>query len=138
MNYHQKLVVQNARFYEAFEKGDIHLLEGVWSHADDVRCVHPGCGMLTGWAAIRKSWEEIFSSATRLRFSLRNVAARPMEPLGIVTLVEEIVFRDGPTMHSASVLATNLFELIGGEWRMIHHHGSLIAEKDEGHWYQYN
>ncbi|HZS10609.1 MAG TPA: nuclear transport factor 2 family protein [Nitrospirales bacterium] len=34
--------------------------------------------------------------------------------------------RQGDTDRESQVLATNLYERIGGEWKIIHHHGSPV------------
>ena len=50
-----------AQFYEALQSGDIAKLMAVWSDDDDVVCVHPGGPRVLGHAAVRATFEEIFS-----------------------------------------------------------------------------
>jgi SnoaL-like domain len=50
-----ELIEANARFYRAFESFDLGQMEQVWSHADHVRCIHPGWALLAGWDAVRES-----------------------------------------------------------------------------------
>ncbi|MBI4535664.1 MAG: nuclear transport factor 2 family protein [Ignavibacteriae bacterium] len=135
------MILQNARFYEAFENADLDALDSIWLHSQRVRCIHPGWDIIVGWEAVRESWERVFASNAAMKFSLRNVAAEIHGKLGVVVLIEEIVWRSGSSVESGSVLATNLFEHDGKTWRMIHHHGSpLIGEKDsaEGGSFRYN
>ena len=51
-----------AQFYEALQRGDIDKLMAVWSDDDEIVCVHPGGPRLIGAAAIRASFEGIFSN----------------------------------------------------------------------------
>ena len=137
----QQLLVQNARFYEAFENSDLDSLESVWSHEPDVKCIHPGWHLLEGWDAVRESWENIYRSENNFKVSLRNVSASVHGKLGIVTLVEEIVYTTSTSLRSAQIMATNIFRFNGVEWKMIHHHGSplMIAERQENdEKYKYN
>ena len=46
--------------------------------ANHAKCVHPGWPLLTGWDAVRSSWEAIFESTEEMRFTLGDVrVARP-------------------------------------------------------------
>jgi hypothetical protein len=61
--------------------------------------------------------------------------------LGIVTLVEEITSKTLTSIRSGAIMATNIFEFDGEEWKMIHHHGSpmIVAEEEESDdKYRYN
>jgi hypothetical protein len=49
-----QVVEANARFYRAFESLDLRQMDAVWSHADHVRCIHPGWCLLEGWEAVRQ------------------------------------------------------------------------------------
>lgn len=126
------LLIQNARFYEAFEQADLDAMTAVWSHDAQVRCIHPGWGAATGWESVRKSWESIFSGGTTLRFSLRNVDARVCGTVGVVSLLEEIVLAGEVVQQSIQAAATNLFAFEAGEWRMIVHHSSPVMTVEEG------
>jgi ketosteroid isomerase-like protein len=67
----------NAEFYRAFEALSIEAMESIWSHQDDVRCVHPGWDALCGWEAVQKSWAGIFDSArqagTYMEFNVTDI-----------------------------------------------------------------
>lgn len=127
MTSEDEILLQNARFYEAFEQKSLDDLDDIWSHKDHVTCVHPGWNVLLGWKEIRQSWERIFTNEMVTKFSLRNVRARVLNTIAIVVLEEEVTFVSGPLAQTRSIIATNIFELEAGKWRMIHHHGSPLA-----------
>jgi ketosteroid isomerase-like protein len=116
----------NARFYRVFESLDLRQMDEVWAHGDHVRCVHPGWGLLTGWDAVRESWESIFKGSEEMRFSITDVNAYVEGPIGWVTCTENILSEARGNISVTSLLATNIFERSAGEWRMIHHHASHI------------
>lgn len=124
--------MQNARFYEAFEQSDLETLDAVWSHSENVKCVHPGSELLEGWHAVRESWVSLFTSIFHPRISLRNVVAEIRGTTGIVTLVEELQYATEKTIHSGLLVVTNIFEYDGRDWRMIHHHASPLLQREEG------
>lgn len=116
----------NARFYRAFEALDLTEMDQVWSHGEHVRCVHPGWAMLEGWEAVRQSWEAIFKDSREMRFSLGDVQARVGGDLGWVTCAENILSQVRGNIAVTTLIATNVFERRGAEWRMVLHHASHI------------
>ena len=112
-----------AQFYEALQQGDIAKLMAVWADDDEVVCVHPGGPRLIGPAAIRASFEAIFSNG-----------AIPVEPeqvhrlaaLGCAVhhLVERILIRTESGTQTAWVQATNVYAKTAHGWRLVAHHAS--------------
>ena len=45
-----------------------------------------------------------------------------------VVLVENVMQVAGSRRLEAKSIATNVFERMGGQWYLVHHHGSPIAE----------
>jgi ketosteroid isomerase-like protein len=115
----------NEQFYRAFEALDMRAMEQVWAHGEHVKCVHPGWPLLTGWAAVRESWESIFTNTEEMRFTLSNVRATVGGELAWVTCTENILSEVSGRVSVTTILATNLFERAGG-WRLVHHHASHI------------
>jgi ketosteroid isomerase-like protein len=124
----------NLRFYRALENRDFDEMSAVWAHGEHVRCVHPGWAMLEGWEAVRQSWEAIFKDSREMRFSLGDVQARVGGDLGWVTCAENILSQVRGNIAVTTLIATNVFERRGAEWRMVLHHAShiLTAEPPGG------
>jgi ketosteroid isomerase-like protein len=116
----------NGRFYRAFESLDLAEMDTVWSHDEHVTCVHPGWHLLVGWDEVRASWETIFKNTAEIRFTLSDVRVVVRDLLGWVTCVENILSSHQGRIAVTSVLATNLFERDGPEWRIVHHHASHL------------
>jgi ketosteroid isomerase-like protein len=121
-----EVIEANARFYRAFEALDIAEMDRVWAHGDHVKCVHPGWPLLTGWEAVRESWESIFTNTQEMRFTLSNVSAAVGGDLAWVTCTENILSDVGGRVSVTAILATNLFERDGAGWRLVHHHASHV------------
>jgi ketosteroid isomerase-like protein len=120
-----EVIEANARFYRAFEALDIAEMDRVWAHGAHVKCVHPGWPLLTGWEAVRESWEAIFTNTEEMRFTLSNVSAVVGAEQAWVTCTENILSDVAGRVTVTAILATNLFERDGG-WRLVHHHASHV------------
>ena len=122
----------NAGFYRAFETLDIARMEAVWAHDERATCVHPGWPLLTGWAAVRDSWDAIFANTEEMRFTLSDVRVVAAGDTAVVTCTENILSGVAGRIAVSSVLATNVFERRSEGWRMILHHASpVLARRDE-------
>jgi len=115
----------NERFYRAFESLDITKMAAVWVQAERAKCVHPGWDMLSGWEAIRQSWEAIFANTDYMRFVITDVSVHLYGGIAWVTCVENLSDAPG-TLQMVRILATNVYEHTGEAWRVVHHHASPI------------
>ena len=130
MDTHEAVVaairLANAEFYDAIEAGALDRMEAVWSHDNNVRCIHPGWDVLVGWARVRESWERIFENEERMRISPMEVYVYTGGDLAWVTCVETITVFQESSFDSIRAAATNLFIRRDGRWLMVHHHSSPI------------
>jgi len=117
----------NSAFYRAFESLDMERMEAVWLRTDDVKCIHPGWELLSGWDPVMQSWALIMRNTQRIRFELQDVAVVVNGGIGWVECLEHIF--DGDTLVGLAV-ATNLFQQnADGRWLMIHHHASPFTRR---------
>ncbi|HSF05881.1 MAG TPA: nuclear transport factor 2 family protein [Methylomirabilota bacterium] len=116
----------NRRFYRAFEALDLSEMEKVWARGEHVKCVHPGWPLLSGWAAVRASWEAIFDGTGEIRFTIGDVQIAVLGELAWVTCTENILSQAGDRVAVTAVLATNIFEHSAEGWLLVHHHASHV------------
>jgi len=129
---HGEAVEANARFYRAFETLDIAEMDRVWAHGEHVQCVHPGWPLLSGWDAVRTSWETIFTNTAEMRFTVSDVHAVVGDEVAWVTCTENILSEVAGRVSVTTILATNLFERSPGGWRLVHHHASHVLAGPSG------
>ncbi|MFI5266909.1 MAG: YybH family protein [Chloroflexota bacterium] len=124
----QALVAEaNAAFYHAFEALDVERMQAVWLRSVDVKCIHPGWELLTGWESVIESWTAIIHNTPRIRFELRDVSVVVNGGIGWVECLEHMY--DGENLAGLAI-ATNLFQQnADGRWLMIHHHASPFARR---------
>lgn len=126
MDDHAEIETANASFYRAFEELDLAAMERVWSHGDGVACVHPGWPLLTGWEAVRASWQAIIGNTAEIRFTLGDVRITACGDLAWLTCTENILSQVHGQVSVTSVPATNIFERTPSGWRLVHHHASHV------------
>ena len=126
----------NLAFYRALEARDLSLMDDVWSHGEEVTCVHPGWHRLDGWSEVRRSWDNIFANSRPWTVTCEESASGIAGELAWVVCVEVIrPFGIGDEDAAARMQATNVFRRRDGQWRMVHHHASAspadAAEEEE-------
>lgn len=112
-----------AAFYEAFAKCDLDGMMAVWADDDDIYCVHPHRGRISGVAPIRESWRQIFASGQTLRFQLREQQYLHGMMLSVHSVYEQIAVA-GETRTRDPMIATNIYLRTEQGWRMVAHHAS--------------
>lgn len=117
----------NAAFYRAFESLELAQMEAVWHRAPHITCIHPGWRALTGWGPIMNSWEQIFTSAFEVKVETAEIQLTLASGLAVIVVEETLTQRDYDGISRATVLATNVFELVGVNWKLVLHHGSPVA-----------
>jgi ketosteroid isomerase-like protein len=118
----------NESFYNAFEKLDIKGMESVWAKDADIQCGHPGWRILRGWNPVMESWRRIFENTPAIRFMLTDVFVEVRGEFAWVTLYENLNSSLEGQNVAATILTTNIFRKGADGWRMIHHHGSSVAQ----------
>ncbi len=113
-------------FYQAFEHADLSAMMAVWAEDEEVVCVHPGGPRLSGLAAVRESWRQIFSQGMQLKFRLVGEVVQPGRSISVHNLYEHVSIVGDPRPATA-VLATNVYVNTNRGWRMLMHHASPLA-----------
>ncbi len=120
-----EVVAANQAFYDAHEQRSLEAMDAVWSHSNDVVCIHPGWPILRGWDDVRASWAGIFGGPGRNQFVVTNVAVSVTETLAIVTLDENLLDEQA----QGTIAATNVFRRVDDGWLMVLHHGSPVLAR---------
>ncbi|NEP18298.1 MAG: nuclear transport factor 2 family protein [Leptolyngbya sp. SIO4C1] len=121
------VLAANQAFYRAFEKKDIEAMEAACSKGIGSLCIHPGRSAVRGWEKIYQSWQQIFKATRYLEIDTEVISVEVSGDLAYVVLVENVMQVAGNRRLTARSMATNVFEQMGGQWYLVHHHGSPIA-----------
>lgn len=120
MNDKEKAVISaNYNFYKSFSSADYETMEGLWSERDDISVIHPGWGVLHGRKVILSSWESMLRNSVPINIKPVNEKAYITGDTAYVICTE--------ILDEAELLATNIFTMEQGIWKLIHHHAGLFA-----------
>ncbi len=120
---HDAILAANAGFYVAFRNGDATAMDTIWARRAEVACVHPGATPLHGRDAVMESWNEILGGPPPIQCVFPRV--HQVGDAGFVICGERV--------PGGTLVATNVFVLEDGAWRMVHHHAGpgVAPEADE-------
>ncbi|CAL62735.1 Conserved hypothetical protein [Herminiimonas arsenicoxydans] len=118
--------IENA-LYDAIGRADLEALMELWADDEEIVCIHPDGTRLIGYAAIRTSWEEIFTRG--------GVHIRPLQlhtshnVMSAVHNLIEAVFTIEGAQRDVHILATNVYVKTPLGWRLVLHHASTAPGK---------
>ena len=117
----EDVLAANAAFYAAFSRRDPSLMEEVWAKEAPVACLHPGWEPLVGRDAVLQSWRGILLGGGAPAIRCERASAHLLGDVAYVLCIEQV--------PAGQLIATNVFVLEQGRWRMVHHHSSPIARR---------
>jgi ketosteroid isomerase-like protein len=119
----------NQAFYEALRELNLEKMIAQWWHEDWVSCLHPGWELLMGWEEVHDSWRNIFRSTDQMRIIVSRAVVHVHGDVAWVSCIESVTSTHEEGFETAVVEATNIFVRRHGEWRMAHHHSSLLPDQ---------
>ena len=128
MSVEREVLDTNENFYQAFNRGDLDLMKSVWAQNDSVVCIHPGWEVLRGFDVIIESWEKIFVGSENLEIKLSDIIVTGDGPMVWVSCQENLFAMSMSGVQVSKVHATNLFEKVGDQWKMVLHHASSVPQ----------
>lgn len=108
-------------FYEAFRTGNLEAMRETWAAHDSVYCIHPRGDPLLGREAVMESWRDILDRGA-VDIHAEPVSSSVGANLAVHLVSEQLLDPEGRIV--GLVLATNVYELTDGGWRMLMHHAS--------------
>lgn len=93
----------------------------LWAELAPVACLHPGAPLLAGRHAVLSSWKKLLDAAPAWKMVSRDATVLLLGSAAIVTCLE--ANGDQP----AHLIATNVFVLEEGRWRLVHHHAGPLT-----------
>jgi ketosteroid isomerase-like protein len=112
------ILAANQRFYDAFNQKDASLMDEVWAAPDAVTCVHPGWNLLSGREAVMGSWGSILANPAQPRIVMGGATVSLRGDVAVVVCRELV--------GGSPLVATNVFVLEAGAWKLLHHHSGPV------------
>jgi ketosteroid isomerase-like protein len=127
MSVEREVMATNENFYQAFNRGDLNLMQSVWANNESVVCIHPGWEVIRGFDGIIQSWENIFAGSENLEIKLSDIKVTDGGMVW-VSCQENLFAMSTSGVQVSKVHATNLFEKIEDQWKMVLHHASSVPQ----------
>lgn len=113
------LLFANDAFYLAFANGDIEAMETIWARDFNVSCLHPGWEPLMGRNNVMAGWNAVLPNKPKIEHHSQN--AFGVGEMGYVICYEKVA--------DSFLLATNVFVMEDGGWKMTHHQAGATDSK---------
>jgi len=127
MSVEREVLAINENFYQSFNRGDLDLMQSVWAHNESVVCIHPGWEVIRGFDGVIQSWENIFAGSENLEIKLSDIKVADGGMVW-VSCQENLFAMSMSGVQVSKVHATNLFEKIEDQWKMVLHHASSVPQ----------
>jgi hypothetical protein len=128
MSVKKEVLAVNENFYQSFNRGDLNLMQSVWARNESVVCIHPGWEVIRGFDGIIQSWENIFAGSENLEIKLSDINVTGEGPMVWMSCQENLFAMSMSGVQVSKVHATNLFEKIEDQWKMVLHHASSVPQ----------
>ncbi|MBA3904246.1 MAG: DUF4440 domain-containing protein [Rhodocyclaceae bacterium] len=112
-----------AAFYDALERADLEAMMRIWAEDEEIVCVHPQGERMTGFAAVRESWRQVFSGGPHATVRLSDQVHRQGILLAMHS-VHEHYSVPGEERPRPPVVATNLYVRGAQGWHLLSRHAS--------------
>jgi ketosteroid isomerase-like protein len=131
MNTKDVLTANNALYssLNAMFEGDFGPISNVWSHSDSITYMGPFGGKLVGWEAVGADFKQVTDMKIGGSIRPEGVSVHVGEGMAYVACTEvgENIGPDGKPVQVRH-RATNVFQLEGGVWKLIHHHTDIAEQ----------
>ncbi len=118
MSQKQAVLAANEAFYAAFRAADFDAMERLWSRRRKVSVFHPNWPGIKTRDAVMESWYRILVAGNPPHVSANDPTAIVTKKTGLVICHEDL--------GGTNLIATNIFVLEDGQWRMTNHQASRL------------
>jgi hypothetical protein len=116
-------------FYNAFNKADIGGLEAIWMAGDAPSMDNPIGGIRRGWHEIAEGYSRLFEGEAEVRVAFHDFSIQGGDDWHLFVGRERGVCSTERETLEVAFRTTRWFVRNNGEWRQLHHHGSVEDPK---------
>lgn len=116
-------------FYKAFNEKDIHLMENNWANTEEIAMDNPLGGIMRGWDNLCQVYSRIFEGKASVYVEYFDYTIHETEEVFYAVGRERGSFSIGKNKIDLKIRTSRIFKKMEGEWRQVHHHGSIEDPK---------
>ena len=114
-----------AQFYRGFNTRDLALIDANFALSDEVAIDNPIGGIRRGRQHPHLMYEKIFASSADVRVEFWDYTINLVGEVFLAVGRERGSYVAAGRRNSLSIRTTRVFRRFEGQWRQIHHHGSI-------------
>jgi ketosteroid isomerase-like protein len=114
-----------SEFYRALNGRDLDLMAHNWAHTEDAAMDNPVGGIKRGWSQIRAVYGQVFARPEPFWFEFYDYSYHEAADIFYVVGRERGEYRSGQSVLNMAIRTSRVFRLLQGEWKQVHHHGSI-------------
>lgn len=112
-------------FYRAFNRRDMSLMQQNWQQSAEASMSNPLGGVKRGWLEIQAVYERIFNGPAEVYVEYYDYSLHQTAEMFTVVGRERGWFKLGDKQLALAIRTSRIYRLVGGQWRQLHHHGSI-------------
>jgi len=117
------VVAAHEAYFGAFSKSDPSPMGTIWARGTEGTCIPPGWEALHGRGEVMASFQAILASPNAPPIKAARASVTLLGQTAFIVCTESI---DG-----TELVATNLFVLEDGAWKLALHHAGPVARRNE-------
>jgi ketosteroid isomerase-like protein len=127
---HTQPVQALAQFYRALNSRDIGMMQQNWENSPEAAMDNPLGGIKRGWDDIRTVYEKLFASKSTFHFEFYDYTLHESGDVFFVVGRERGSLEIADRKLVLAIRTTRIFRRnADGDWRQVHHHGSIDDPK---------
>jgi limonene-1,2-epoxide hydrolase len=116
-------------FYAAFNERDLAAMEQNWLTTTSASMSNPVGGIKRGWDEIKTVYEKIFSGPATVYVCYHDFTIHESGDMFQAVGRERGSFKLPDTEINLAIRTSRTFIRVAGDWRQLHHHGSIDSPK---------
>jgi hypothetical protein len=108
-----------------FNSRDKLMMSENWAQSDDIAMDNPLGGISRGWNEVQAIYERLFNGPAEVYVEYFDYTIHETAEMFYAVGRERGYFRLGEKEISLAIRTSRIFKTIEGQWRQVHHHGSI-------------
>lgn len=113
------------QFYNAFNNSNMESMTQNWANTPDIAMDNPLGGIKRGWENIRAVYQRIFEGDADVYVEFYDYTIHERENFFYAVGRERGEFKASGRVVQLAIRTSRIYEKINGEWKQVHHHGSI-------------
>jgi len=112
-------------FYDAFNTRNLTKMSNNWAPSSEISMSNPLGGIMRGWDQIESVYNRIFNSPAQVYVEYYDYTIHDLGEAFFAVGRERGFMKWNGIQLDLAIRTSRVFQKIEGQWRQVHHHGSI-------------